>query len=71
MLNPDEKERSTTLPPIRIPCDLLAAVRLKVHREDETISQVVRRALRAYVAGASQGDLFDPKPNTRKTRKSK
>lgn len=65
-----ENELTTTLSPIRIPCDLLAAVRHKAQREDETLSQVVRRALKAYVTGVTQGDFFDP-PTKRRSRKSK
>ncbi len=45
---PDEND--ATLPPTRLPRALLDAAKAQVRRRDETLSQVVRRALRAYVA---------------------
>jgi predicted transcriptional regulator len=48
------------LPPIRLPKNLLIAARQMAHSRDETLSQVVRRALRAYVARApKQVDIED------------
>jgi len=71
MLDPEEKLNSTVLPPIRIPRALLAAVKAKARRRDEFISQVVRRALTAYVEDAPQADLFDPPATKAKIRKKK
>lgn len=46
------------MPPIRLPRSLLQAARAEAGRRDETLSQVVRRALREYVAIAPrQGDI--------------
>ena len=53
-------ENDATLPPTRLPRALLDAARGQARRRDETLSQVVRRALRAYVtSGPVQGDLED------------
>ncbi|MBB4200741.1 hypothetical protein GGD83_004570 [Rhodoblastus sphagnicola] len=74
MLDPEEKLNSANLPPIRISRTLLTAVKLKARRRDETVSQVVRRALTAYVADAPQADLFDHAAATKakpKSRKAK
>lgn len=47
-----------TLPPVRLPRALLVAARTEAARRDETLSQVVRRALRAYVGQAlAEGEL--------------
>ena len=55
---PDEND--ATLPPTRLPRVLLDAAKAQARRRDETLSQVVRRALRTYVASApSQADLED------------
>ncbi len=55
---PDEND--ATLPPTRLPRALLDAAKAQARRRDETLSQVVRRALRAYVASApAQADLED------------
>lgn len=55
---PDEND--ATLPPTRLPRALLDAAKAQARRRDETLSQVVRRALRAYVASTPpQGDLED------------
>ena len=55
---PDEND--ATLPPTRLPRALLNAAKAQARRRDETLSQVVRRALRAYVASApAQADLVD------------
>ncbi len=55
---PDEND--ATLPPTRLPRALLDAAKAQARRRDETLSQVVRRALRAYVASAPpQADLED------------
>lgn len=51
-------ENRATLPPIRLPLNLLDAAKAKAERRDETLSQVVRRALRAYVANQP-----DPEPD--------
>ena len=49
-----------TLPPVRLPKSLLDLARAEARRRDETLSQVVRRGLRAYVGSApKQGDLED------------
>lgn len=42
-------EQDAVLPPIRLPKNLLIAARQVARSRDETLSQVVRRALRAYV----------------------
>jgi hypothetical protein len=48
-------ENDAVLPPVRVPADLLRHARAVAAARDETLSQVVRRALRAYVAaGAPQ-----------------
>lgn len=47
----------TTLSPIRIPELVLAAARRKAKARDETISAVVRRALRAYAETPVQTSL--------------
>jgi predicted transcriptional regulator len=45
---------------VRLPADLLKHARQVAESHDETLSQVVRRALRAYVAsGPRQLDLED------------
>lgn len=55
---PDENDAN--LPPVRLPRALLDAAKAQARRRDETMSQVVRRALRAYVAsGPVQTDLED------------
>lgn len=55
---PDEND--ACLPPVRLPRSLLDAARAQAKRRDETISQVVRRALRTYAALAPvQTDLED------------
>ena len=46
------EENDTTLAPIRLPKSLLNAARRKAARNDEKLSQVVRKALRAYVEEA-------------------
>jgi hypothetical protein len=53
-------DKDAVLPPVRLPRTLLDAARAQAVKRDETISQVVRRALRAYVAsGPRQTDLED------------
>ena len=48
------------LPPVRLPRALLDQAKSEARRRDETLSQVVRRALRAYVGSAPrQMDLED------------
>lgn len=55
---PDEND--AVLPPIRLSRNLLVAARNEASRRDETLSQVVRRALRAYISQAPiQMDLID------------
>ena len=56
-----KSENDTALPPVRLPRALLNAARSQAARRDETISQVVRRALRTYVE-ASEEDVQDTKP---------
>jgi hypothetical protein len=53
-----ETENDAVLPPVRLPATLLRHAREVAATRDETLSQVVRRALRAYVAaGPLQLDL--------------
>lgn len=48
----------SVVPPVRIDGELLQAVRLMAASRDETVSQVVRRLLRLYVAqGSGEVDL--------------
>ena len=55
-----EAEQDGTLPPVRLPRALLDQARAEAKRRDETLSQVIRRALRAYVGAAPrQTDLED------------
>ena len=55
-----DHENDATLPPVRLPRRLLEMARARARRNDETLSQVIRRALRNYVAGApKQTDLED------------
>ncbi len=54
----DFEENDTTLAPIRLPKSLLNAARRKAARNDEKLSQVVRKALRAYVGGTEQLDML-------------
>ena len=55
-----------TLPPVRLPKSLLDLARAEARRRDETLSQVIRRGLRAYVVSApKQGDLEDAIAATR------
>jgi hypothetical protein len=52
-------ENDAVLPPIRLSRNLLVAARNEADRRDETLSQVVRRALRAYISQAPlQMDLI-------------
>lgn len=54
------ENNDAAMPPIRLPRVLLDAARAQAAARDETLSQVVRRALREYVArGPKQGDLED------------
>lgn len=46
-----ERTYPTTSRNIRIPDDLWAAALAKAAKRDETVAQVVRRALREYVEG--------------------
>lgn len=46
-------DQDAVLPPVRLPRALLVAAKAEAARRDETLSQVVRRALRAYVAETS------------------
>lgn len=56
----DDITNDANLPAIRLPKALLAAARSTARRRDETLSQVVRRALREYIgAGPVQIDLED------------
>lgn len=65
-------ENDATLPPIRLPLALLTAVRAQANRRDETLSQVVRRALRAYAASAPiQTDIEDAIRQTKKSNGKK
>jgi hypothetical protein len=45
-------ENDAVLPPVRLPASLLRHAKALAMARDETLAQVVRRALRAYVAGA-------------------
>jgi hypothetical protein len=45
-------ENDAVLPPVRLPASLLCHAKALATARDETLAQVVRRALRAYVAGA-------------------
>lgn len=47
---------SAVLPPVRLDRDLLDRAREVAAARDETLSQVVRRALRDYVAGGLAGE---------------
>jgi hypothetical protein len=48
----DMPENDAVLPPVRLDRALLDAARALAASRDETLSQVVRRQLRAYVASA-------------------
>ncbi len=51
-------ENDAALTPVRLPRALLQAAKAEATRRDETLSQVVRRSLRAYVASSPrQGDI--------------
>ncbi len=53
-------DNDATLPPVRLPAALLNQAKAQAARRDETLSQVIRRALRAYVGSAPvQTDLED------------
>lgn len=55
-----------TLPPVRLPKSLLDLAKAEARRRDETLSQVIRRGLRAYVGSApKQHDLEDAIAATR------
>ncbi|MNS83679.1 hypothetical protein D3C72_1174750 [compost metagenome] len=56
---------------IRIPADLKKAAEDAAIRNDESLSRVVRQALRNYVAKHAQGDLLEQKGggNARKNRR--
>jgi hypothetical protein len=45
-------QNDAVLPPVRVDSALLRAVRAVAASRDETVAQVVRRSLRAYVASA-------------------
>jgi hypothetical protein len=45
-------ENDAVLPPVRLPASLLRHAKALATARDETLAQVGRRALRAYVAGA-------------------
>lgn len=47
------KEREATMPGVRMSAALLDAVRREAQRRDETVAQVVRRAMRDYVGRAN------------------
>ncbi len=60
-------ENNACLPPVRLPRTLLEAARAQADRRDETLSQVVRRALRAYAALAPvQADIEDAIRSTKR-----
>jgi hypothetical protein len=61
MQNPNDG----VLPPIRLPSSLLQAARAEAARRDETLSQVVRRALRAYVEAAPRQEVATQRPATK------
>jgi hypothetical protein len=53
-----ESPNDAVLPPVRVQSALLAAARAVADLRDETLAQVVRRALREYVASApSRSDV--------------
>lgn len=55
-----DTDNDGVLPPVRLPRALLDQARAEARRRDETLSQVVRRALRAYVGSTPrQMDLED------------
>jgi hypothetical protein len=54
-----EIENDAVLPPVRLPSRLLRHARAVAAARDETLSQVVRRALRAYIASGPHGRQLD------------
>jgi hypothetical protein len=61
-------ENDAVLPPVRLPASLLRHAKALATARDETLAQVVRRALRAYVAGAQPIGLetvFGERPRDR------
>lgn len=55
-----DSDHNGVLPPVRLPRTLLVQAKAEAKRRDETLSQVVRRALRVYVGLAPrQTDLED------------
>lgn len=62
-----EKEDLLT---VRLPADLHRHAKSVASSRDETVSQVVRRALRAYVSsGPAQTDIEDAARSTQRTKK--
>lgn len=62
-------ENNAVLPPVRLPAALLAKAKATASRRDETLSQVIRRAIRAYVGSTpavAQTDLEDAIADTRR-----
>ena len=56
---------------VRLPKLILAAAKRRAAARDESLSQVVRRALRDYIAAAEQADLFDkPRASKKPGKKS-
>ena len=66
-----ETVNDAVLPPVRLPASLLRHAKAVAAARDETLAQVVRRALRAYVAGphGRQLDLEDAVASARKRKR--
>jgi hypothetical protein len=66
-----ETVNDAVLPPVRLPASLLRHAKAVAAVRDETLAQVVRRALRAYVAGPQgrQLDLEDAVASARKRKR--
>lgn len=64
------EDNDALFPPVRVPKALLELVRITAARKDETLSQVLRRALRDYVrrpvpSSSGQTDIEDAIAATR------
>jgi hypothetical protein len=66
-----ELVNDAVLPPVRLPASLLRHAKEVAAARDETLAQVVRRALRAYVTAGSQGRQLDLEDAVAVARKRK
>jgi hypothetical protein len=66
-----ETANDAVLPPVQLPASLLRHAKAVAAARDETLAQVVRRALRAYVAAGPQGRQLDLEEAVTSARKRK